>query len=151
MQRRHHLNVAREVALLTRLRALRVPGVVQLLGTSECAANVYLTFSACGGGDLYARIRDGSCRARGEAGMVQEVRGGGGGGGGGAGAGGACVQDAAVWPAPQRRQTGAVRVGIPVPAERRGAAAAERMSAPKLAAPHAQSATRGAGGVTHPL
>jgi len=73
MQRRHHLNVAREISLLSRLRALRVPGVVRLLGTSECAANLYLRFAACEGGDLYARVRDGSCRARGEAAMCQEV------------------------------------------------------------------------------
>jgi hypothetical protein len=73
MQRCHHLNVAREVALLTRLRALRTPGVVRLLGTSECAANIHLTFQACEGGDLYARIRDGSYCARGEAAVCQEV------------------------------------------------------------------------------
>ena len=73
MQQRHHLNVSREVALLMRLRATRVPGVVRLLGTSECASNVYLTFAACEGGDLHTRIRDGSCRARGEAANCREV------------------------------------------------------------------------------
>lgn len=74
MQRRHHLNVSREVALLMRLRAMGVPGVVRLLGTSECASNVYLTFAACERGDLHARIRDGSCRARGEGAVCREVR-----------------------------------------------------------------------------
>lgn len=72
MQRRHHLNVAREVALLTRLRAWAVPGVVRLLGITECSSNIYLTFAACEGGDLYARVRD-SSSAGGEAAMCQQV------------------------------------------------------------------------------
>ncbi|KIY97816.1 hypothetical protein MNEG_10145 [Monoraphidium neglectum] len=73
MQQRHHLNVAREVAILTWLRALRLPGVVRLLGTSECSNNVYLTFEACEGGDLFTRMRGGGCLGRGEAAICQEV------------------------------------------------------------------------------
>lgn len=74
MQRRHHLNVAREVALLSQLRALRVPHIVTLLAATECGANVYLTFPVAEGGDLYVRIRDGSARAAGEARLCREVR-----------------------------------------------------------------------------
>ena len=78
MQRRHHLNVAREAALLTRLRALRVPGVVRLLGAREGAEQVFLAFEACEGGDLLggppARAAARACA-------------GGGGGGGGLGLG----------------------------------------------------------------
>jgi hypothetical protein len=74
MQPRHRLNVAREVALLTRLRAASAPGVVRLLRVGEGTANVYLTFEACEGGDLYTRLRNGSCAARGESALCQEVR-----------------------------------------------------------------------------
>lgn len=74
MQQRHHLNVAREIALLTRLRIADISGVVRLLGTGECASNVYLTFAECEGGDLYVRIRNGSCAAMAEATLCREVR-----------------------------------------------------------------------------
>lgn len=74
MQPRHHLNVAREVALLAHLRDRRVPGVVAFLGATECAANVCLRFEACKGGDLFMRMRSGACAALGEAALCQQVR-----------------------------------------------------------------------------
>jgi hypothetical protein len=72
MQRRHFLNVAREAALLARLGALRVPGVVRLAGTYESDAAICLWFEAAAGGDLHARARRGGLR--GERQLVREVR-----------------------------------------------------------------------------
>ncbi|KAF8072967.1 Aurka [Scenedesmus sp. PABB004] len=56
LQSRHWLNISREVAILTRLKQLGVPGVVELCGTWDDAAALYLVFEPCPGGDLYKRL-----------------------------------------------------------------------------------------------
>lgn len=54
------------------LHAPRVPGVVQLCGTVDDAANMYLAFKPCSGGDLYKRLAH--CGLLSEAQLCREVR-----------------------------------------------------------------------------
>uniref|UniRef100_A0A383VFT4 Protein kinase domain-containing protein n=1 Tax=Tetradesmus obliquus TaxID=3088 RepID=A0A383VFT4_TETOB len=71
LQARHWLNISREVTILTTLRDLKVPGVVQLCGTLDDAANLCLVFKPCRGGDLYKRLAQ--CGLLSEAQLCREV------------------------------------------------------------------------------
>ncbi|WIA29210.1 hypothetical protein OEZ86_011721 [Tetradesmus obliquus] len=71
LQARHWLNISREVAILTALRDLKMPGVVQLCGTLDDAANLCLVFKPCRGGDLYKRLAQ--CGLLSEAQLCREV------------------------------------------------------------------------------